>query len=214
MTFAVIVGLLYCTVGILWFGAYPEIALVAAVVTVVTGMLPEIDSDSPPPAREVGGFIAAVTPIMFMEIFPGIKAGGVIRITLTVIACYLITRVFIVRLLQKHTVQMGMIHSVPAAIITFEVVYLMFWDLTQIERLFVAGAAFTGYFSHLLLDASSNLDLFGSATGNAKKNRSPLKFISDSTGVNIFTYGLALYLGWFVITDFYPNLGFSAGIQY
>ena len=214
LTFSVLVALLYSAAGVVWLGVHPEITLVAGVIIVVTGLLPEIDSDNAPPSREVGGFLAAISPILLIEMFPRIQAGGVARIALVVIASYLVTRIIIVRLLQKHTTQMGMVHSIPAAIITFELVYLMFWDLYTWDRLFVATAAFTGYFAHLLLDAGGNLDLFGKAQGNAERANSALKVAASSSGANIAIYGVVLYLGWFVIIDFYPNLSFNPGIQY
>lgn len=214
ITFSTILGICYCLTGILVFNVFPDIALLAGVIIVLTGLLPEIDSNSPPPAREVGSFLAAVTPIMILEFFPGIRNGGVAQLALIIIACYFITRVVIVRFLQKSTTQMGMMHSIPAAIITFEVCYLLFYDLYLNEKLFVAFAAFCGYFGHLLFDASSAFDLMGKVTGNAKKTPSTMKFFSPSSFTNFATYGMILFLGWFVISDIFPALKISAGIQY
>ena len=203
----------YAFIGLSILGMYPEIVVLASVVIVIAGMLPDIDDGGSTPAREMGGLLAAVSPIVFLEFFPELKAGGVARIALIVVACYLLTRIVIMRGIQKLTVHRGMLHSVPAALITFEVTYLLFWDLYWKERIFLASAALVGYLSHLLLDAYTNLDLVGKAMGNANRKPAALKLVGPTWGSTIVAYSFVALLGWFVVKDLFPQLELYAGLH-
>lgn len=214
ITFSIIVGIGYALLGISVFQIFPEHALLASVIIVIAGMLPDVDAGGGAPARELGGLIAAISPLAVIEFFPGLKAGGIARIALVVICCYFITRMIVVRVLQKFTVHRGIIHSIPAAIITGEVVYLLFWDLYWQDRLYLATGAFVGFFSHLFLDASTNLDLIGRALGKGEKKPAALKLRGKSLGATLAMYASVIVLGWFVVQDVYPQLRFYAGVKY
>jgi hypothetical protein len=107
-----------------------------------------------------------------------------------------------------------MIHSIPAAIITFEFVFLLFWDLYLYDRLYLATAALVGFLSHLLLDAYGNLDIVGKAMGKPRTVQPVMKFAANSWGATASAYGLCLLLGWFIAQDLYPSLRIVAGINY
>lgn len=214
MSFSVVIGVAYAVVGVLFFDIFLELAFLASAIVVITGMLPDIDAKSSAPARELGGLLAAVAPIALIELYPGVRAGGLARVALVVVCCYFVTRVIVVRLLQRFTVHRGMVHSLPAAIITFEIVYLLFWDLYWYDRLYIGIAGFVGFMSHLVLDASGNIDLLGKALGKAEKKPAALKLVSDRTGATVFMYASMLVLGWFVALDVYPHLSVYAGIRY
>ncbi len=214
ISFSVICGIGYALLGIWAFNIFPEHALLASLIVAITGMLPDVDAKSGAPARELGGFLAAVAPIAMIEFFPGLKAGGLARLALVVLLCYFFTRVLVVRALQKFTVHRGMVHSIPAAIITSEVVYLLFWDLYWVERVYVSAAAFLGYMSHLLLDASTNVDLLGKALGKAEKKPAALKLTSARLGSTAVMYLSVTVLGWFIFRDIYPNLRVYGGLRF
>ena len=214
VTFSTVAGIAYGLVGMLMLDIYPEHCILALAMIVIAGILPDIDHKNGAVAKEVGTLISAVCPILILKFLPGIKAGGMTRIALVVIACYLFTRVFIVRLLQNITVERGMLHSIPAAIVIFEVVYLVFYDLYWTDRLYVATAAFAGFFFHLLLDASSNVDIVGSALGEGKKKTPALKFFGNDTPATVAVYLCMATLGWFVMKDMYPNLSVQTAVTY
>ncbi len=117
----------------------------------VSGMLPDIDSDSGRPLRESMSFGAAVVPMMMVDRFKAmgmnlesiILAGG---------AIYLLIRFGLAAILKHFTVHRGMFHSLPAAAIFGEIAFLVF-GCERIElRYFVAGAVVLGFMSHLILD--------------------------------------------------------------
>jgi len=205
ITFSTLVAAGYAAAGIQYYDMLPEHVLLASVIIVIAGMLPDIDAGGSAPSRELGGLLAAISPIAVLEFYPDIKTGGVTRIALVVVASYLFTRVFVVRGLKKFTVHRGMIHSLPAAIILFEITYLMFLELVWVDRMYISLAALVGFLSHLVLDSWSNVDLLKGAMGQSESKGKPLKLFGDSSFATVVMYCCALVLGWFVSADFYPE---------
>ena len=206
ISFSIALAAAYAAAGIFVFGVFPELVVLASVIVVVAGILPDVDSGKGPPAREFGGLLAAVSPLLIFEFYPELRAGGVARITLVVVCSYLLTRIVVVRGLQKFTHHRGILHSIPAAIITFELTYLLFWDVFWYDRLYLASAAFVGFMSHLLLDAYTNLDLVGKAMGSGSKKPAALSLRGDTIPGTLAVYAGMLVLGYYVAVDFYPGL--------
>lgn len=211
---SIVIALLYAFYGH-FYAYYPfNIILLASVIVVVAGLLPNIDDSGSTPEREVAGLLAAISPLVLFEFYPEYRQGGVSQVTLIVVCSYIISRIVVEKLLQNFTVHRGMIHSVPAAIICFELVYLFFWDLKISQRLYVASAAFIGFMWHLVVDAYGNLDLIGKAMGRENKHPATLKLLSESWGTSVLLYGTIMTLGWFVLKDIYPDFRLFAGVKY
>lgn len=139
----------------------PELVVLASVLVTVAGLLPNIDAAGGPSSRELAGLLSAVSPLIVLELYPVVKTGGVARIALVVICCYI---------LDPHC------HHAPASEMDgapwndsqhssinhhLRTCPLLFYDLHWFDRAYVAAGAFVGYFSHLLLDGYGNLDLVG-----------------------------------------------------
>lgn len=215
--FSVSVGLavIYVLLGTLLFNFHPEILFLASVILVIAGMLPNVDESSSSEAQELGGLLAAISPLVFLELYPRFQHGGITRLTLVVVCCYLLSRVVIARLMKACFVHRGVLHSLPAAVITFEGVYLLFWDLTQTQRIFLAFAGFAGFFTHLLMDAYTNLDLVGRAMGRGvQKQPGALKLKGPNWGGTFALYTCMMVLGWFVLKDIYPGFRVVPVVQY
>ncbi|HQH29084.1 MAG TPA: metal-dependent hydrolase, partial [Oligoflexia bacterium] len=165
MSFSFFLAILYAIFGFFFLALSPEALLLASVVVVIAGLLPNVDGGQDGAAKEFAGLLAAVLPLLILQSFPSLQSGGVARMALVVVCAYLISRVFVVRFLQTCTVRRGIVHSIPAAIITAEIVYLVFYDLPKGQRAYLFFAALLGFLSHLLLDAYSNFDLIGKASG-------------------------------------------------
>lgn len=206
-----LLGIGYAGAGIVLFHTHPEYALLASVIVVVAGILPNIDNGpTSAPAQEFVAFLAALVPLTLVESYPSLKAGGVARIALVVLCSYLATKWLFSRLVFRFTTNRGMLHSIPAAIITFEIVYLIFWDLMWQDRLYLGTAALIGFCGHLLLDATSNFEFVGTGT----KKPPVLKLRGKSWTATTAMYTTALVLGWLVAQDIYPKLKLFAGIAY
>ncbi|MCB0358400.1 MAG: metal-dependent hydrolase [Bdellovibrionales bacterium] len=214
ITFSIVVGICYALGGMYLLNLDGETSMLALAIIAIAGILPDIDAKNGAPAREVGAILSAVAPIAILEAYPHFKAGGMVRIALVVVVCYLVTRVFVVRGLKKFTVHRGMMHSIPAAIITFQLAFLLFYDLFLLERLYVSVAAFVGFMSHLFLDATSNLDLVGKAMGSEERPAPVLKVLAKSWVQTAAVYSGMLVLGWYMFRELYPSARFIAGVQY
>jgi len=139
-------GAAYFMYGVPW----PTCALAAGLCS-VSGMLPDIDSDSSTPQRESMAFASAVVPMMLVHRF---QHWGMSHemILLAGAAVYLLIRFGAAALLRLYTVHRGMFHSLPAALLFGEVAFLLASGDDLYMRVFTAGAVALGYLSHLVLD--------------------------------------------------------------
>ncbi len=212
---SLLVSFCYCFLGFVLLNVHPEYLLLASAIVVVAGLLPDIDGSENVPARELAGLLAAVSPLMFFELYPGFTGGSVSRIALVVICCYALSRIFLFKLMRSLFSPRGMIHSIPAAIVTGQAVFLIFWDMHLIDRSFVAVGAFVGFFAHLVLEAYSRVDFVASAVGERVDHAEPvLKLYSRSLASTAAVYGAMIFLGAMMLREIFPNFGVSAYLTY
>ncbi|MBL7663101.1 metal-dependent hydrolase [bacterium] len=196
-----ITGLLYAIIGVVLIKASAELALLAAGLIVVTGMLPDIDGGEKSPAHEFGCFLGALVPFILFQFHPEIFNGSAIRLASILLGSYLISRIFVVRILKAFTIRRGLFHSVPAALIATELTYLVFFDANHRERLYLAVATMLGFMSHLMLDATSNVDLIGNAFGGAEPKPRALKFRGNSSLATVAVYAVLILCTYLVLQD-------------
>jgi membrane-bound metal-dependent hydrolase YbcI (DUF457 family) len=129
---------------------WPTCALAAGLCG-VSGMLPDIDSDSSTPQRESMAFASAVVPMMLLHRFQhwGMSHESIL---LAGAAVYLLIRFGAAALLRLYTVHRGMFHSLPAAVVFGELAYLLASGDDANLRIYTAAAVSIGYLSHLVLD--------------------------------------------------------------
>ncbi len=174
--------------------------LLAGGLCSVSGMLPDIDSDSGRPLRESMSFGAAVVPMMMVDRFKAmgmnlesiILAGG---------AIYLAIRFGLAAILKHFTVHRGMFHSLPACAIFGEVAFLVFGCERLELRYFVAGAVVVGFMSHLILDEIWSVEMLRGRIHLKSSFGTAIKFWGDSAGPNVLTYALLMGLTFFAIND-------------
>ena len=138
-------GAAYMLYGVPW----PTCALAGGLCS-VSGMLPDIDSDSSTPQRESMAFSSAVVPMMMLHRFQhwGMSHESII---LAGAAIYLLIRFGASALLKHFTVHRGVFHSLPAAAVFGEIAFLLASGDVEI-RIYKAAAVVIGYLSHLVLD--------------------------------------------------------------
>jgi membrane-bound metal-dependent hydrolase YbcI (DUF457 family) len=117
----------------------------------VSGMLPDIDSDSSTPQRESMAFASAVVPMMLLHRFQHWGMSHEL-ILLAGAAVYLLIRFGAAALLRLYTVHRGMFHSLPAAVVFGEIAFLLAAGDDLGLRIFIGAAVTIGYLSHLVLD--------------------------------------------------------------
>ena len=129
-------------------------------LTALGGLLPDLDSDSSVPVRELFGLAAAATP--FLLVRRVMSYGFSTEQTLVVLGgVYLLIRYGARALLGKLTVHRGMFHSIPAMLIAGLLVLLVYHSPEALVRLYLCGGIMLGFLSHLVLDALCAVDLMG-----------------------------------------------------
>ena len=165
--------------GLMSWGVEWVHAALAGGLCAVAGMLPDLDSQSGRPVRELFGLAAVASPLLLAH---RLRHAGLSpeEIVLVGAGLYFLIRFGLPWLFKHLTVHRGMFHSIPAALIAGELVFLAHDSPERYGRLMLAGGMILGFLSHLILDEISSVDARGlsirlnSAAGN------PLKFASKS----------------------------------
>jgi hypothetical protein len=196
LTFAGLLGVGYGSLALLeWHWDWGP-ALLAAGLTTLGGLLPDLDSDSGVPVRELFGISAAVAPILlFRRIYAQCRESTE-QTLVVLIFVYLFIRYVLSHIFMRFTVHRGMFHSIPALLIAGLATYLLYPSDNVRLRVFLAGAVFLGFLSHLVLDEIYSVDFMGSRLRPNKYAGSALKFISKSWPATLTAYLLLALLAW------------------
>ena len=169
-------------------------ACLAGGLTALGGLLPDLDSDSGVPQRELFGLSAAAAAILVLRPLEehgyaleqrAVLAGGV----------YLLVRYGVRAVFDRLTVHRGMFHSIPALLIAGLVVFLLDHGPNLLARLVLAGGVMLGFLSHLLLDELWAIDFMGLKLRLNRYAGSALKFFSPSWSATVITYLVLAALG-------------------
>ena len=177
--FATTCGLVYGGAAVNPLGFETEDGILAVGLTAVGGMLPDLDSDSGRPIREVFGLAAAVVPLLLM---PRLQKMELTHegMLLFLIFAYVFVRYGLAWLVSRVSVHRGMFHSIPAMLIAGLLVFLEYGSPHRELRLLLAGAVMLGFFSHLVLDEIYSVDFNGVRIKLKSSAGSALKFFSPS----------------------------------
>jgi membrane-bound metal-dependent hydrolase YbcI (DUF457 family) len=199
VAFSSLLGVGYAA-GAVYLGQERTQAALAGVLCGFSGMLPDLDSDSGRPARELFGVLAAVVPLLLLHRLQaaGLTPEGVI---LAIIALYLAIRFGAAWLFHRLTVHRGMFHSLPAALIAAEITFLCYNSPQPGGRLVLAGGVFLGFLSHLLLDEIYGVNLLGRRYRQAKPLGGPLKLFSQHIPATLLTWLVLAGLSYLVAVD-------------
>ncbi len=165
--------------------------LLAAGLGSVSGMLPDIDSNSGVPLRESLALASAVVPMMLVDRLQQFGLGSEL-IVLVGAAVYVLVRFGGGALLKRFTVHRGMLHSIPAAVIFAEIAFLLASGSVAV-RWFKAGAVALGYLAHLTLDELYSLRLRRGRLRLKKSLGTGLKLFGPKPWPNAIAY-LGLFL--------------------
>lgn len=192
------IGVVYGGVAVQPLGFPTETAVLAAGLTTVGGMLPDLDSQSGVPVREMFGLAAVVVPITLVPrmVEMDVSREGVLA---TLLFGYVIIRYGASRLFKRLTVHRGMFHSIPAMLIAGLVVYLGYHSPHRPTRILFAVGVMLGFLSHLLLDELYSVDLQGVRIKLNQFAGTAVKFMSPSVPATATCYALLgglTYLAW------------------
>jgi membrane-bound metal-dependent hydrolase YbcI (DUF457 family) len=198
VTVSTVLGVGYGATGYLVFGMSPSSSILAAGLCGVSGMLPDIDSDSGIPLRESIAFASAVVPMLLLE---RLRQLGLEHETIVLIAAaiYLTIRFGVAELIKRYTVHRGMWHSIPACAIAGLLAYLLCTGKSEEVRVYKSLGVVLGFMSHLLLDELYSVDLRGMRL--KRSFGTAIKFWSKSRWANFSTYGKLAVVGSLLFGD-------------
>ncbi len=195
ITVSGILGVAYACAAVVLFGYSIVQAVIVAVLTWIAGMLPDLDSESGRPIRELSGVVAAFAPLLLLQ---NVQAIGVKddRAFLFAILSYGAVKYGGAFLLGKLTVHRGMFHSIPALLIWSELTFLAYHSDELRVRVLMAVGVGIGFLSHLVLDEMYSVQWDGAKIRLAKSSGSAMKFFGPEALPNGVTMGLLLCLSY------------------
>ena len=199
-------GVVYGGVAVQPMGFPTEAAILAAGLTTVGGMIPDLDSDSGVPVREMFGLAAIVVPLTMVPRLHhmGVSQEGILA---TLLFGYVLIRYGLSRVFKRFTVHRGMFHSLPAMLVTGLVVYLGYHSPNRHLRLLLAVGVMVGFLSHLLLDELYSVDIRGVKIKLNKYAGTAVKFVSPSFPATTVCYGLLGGLLYLAYLDYKETAG-------
>ena len=200
ITVSTTLGVGYAAVAYRHFDMPPASCALAGVLCSLSGMLPDLDSDSGVPLRESLTFAAACVPVMVIPRFEHLGWPTEL-IVLSGALIYIAVRFGFGTLLKKYTVHRGMFHSIPAALIAGELAFLLCVNGEFYLRAFKACAVVLGFMSHLILDEIWSVRVAGGQFGLKSSAGTAMKLWGSSGWANLSCYGKLIALGVLVLND-------------
>jgi len=180
----------YAVAGVHWlYGS------VAALLTTISGLLPDLDH---PIGVELKGFTGILGVITALGVWQHVQADDKTfpfeLDLLAVIAAYLLVRHGLRHVLARLMVHRGISHSIPTCAVWGALTYLYYPSGQHTVRVFMAASVMLGFLSHLLLDEVCSVDLAGSRVNKAFGTA--IKFWAPSALATLAIYVLLSYLIW------------------
>jgi membrane-bound metal-dependent hydrolase YbcI (DUF457 family) len=191
-------GVIYGGAAVQPMGFHPDAAILAAGLTTAGGMLPDLDSDSGVPVRELFGLAAIICPLLLISRLEHMDLSRE-SVLAALLFGYAFIRYIVANLFKRFTVHRGMYHSIPAMMIAGLCVYLAYHSPERNIRLMLAGGVMIGFLSHLILDEIYSVDLRGVKIKLKASAGSAVKFASTSlyaTATCYLVLGGLLYLAY------------------
>lgn len=198
-------GAVYGGVAVQPLGFETEAAILAAGLTTVGGMLPDLDSDSGVPVREMFGLVAVVIPLTMVPRLHHMHVSqeGILA---TLLFGYVIIRYLLSRVFKRLTVHRGMYHSLPAMLIVGLLVYLGYRSPDRNLRILLSVGVMIGFLSHLVLDEIYSVGFNGLKIKLKSSAGSAVKFFSPSLPATAVCYAILGSLSYLAYLDYAPTV--------
>ena len=200
ITASTVLGVGYCTVANMKFGVPLGHCMIAGALCSVAGMLPDLDSKSGIPQREMLSFVSVLVPMLMILRFQELGFTSE-QMVFVAGVCYVVIRFGLGELFKRFTKHRGMWHSIPAAAVASMATYLVCFSPETSIRMFKAWAVFLGFILHLALDELYSVDLMGRRL--KKSWGTAMKFFGKDSVSNIVTYGKVALLAFMIYNDAY-----------
>jgi len=177
-----------------------ESCAIGAALCSVSGMLPDLDSDSGIPLREAVAFASAFVPMLMVDRLQRIGCNHETMLLIT-IAVYFFLRFALAEIFRRYTVHRGMWHSVPAGLSAALFAFVVCSCENMNLRLFKTVAVFVGFMSHILLDEIWSVEYRRGRYTFKHSFGTALKFWSGNRVANIFSYTILAALCFLAYKD-------------
>ncbi|MFH1301119.1 MAG: metal-dependent hydrolase [Planctomycetota bacterium] len=195
-----LLGIGYGSIASVFFGFTPTQGILAGVLTWIGGMLPDLDSETGRPIKELFSLTAAVASFVAMRCMIRKGADPDAAILMAVVT-YAAVRYGGSAVLGKFAVHRGMFHSLPALIIAGESVFLAYFSDSYAVKFLMAGGISLGFLSHLILDEVYSVERKGVLIRLKKSSGSALKWFGKGLFGNAVAYAILLTLTYITLVD-------------
>jgi membrane-bound metal-dependent hydrolase YbcI (DUF457 family) len=190
--FATSFGIVYAVGTYMLAGLHWLYGSIAALLAILGGLLPDIDSAT------VSGTLGILAALEAVHLIKGGSREVSFEMTLWVmLLSYSLVRRGMRSLAKYLMVHRGISHSVPTLAVWMSAIYLYYPSQLHVIRVMMAVAVGLGFFSHLLLDEMFSVDI-----SNARVNRAfgtAMKFWAPSLTSTVGIYALLSLLLWRVL---------------
>jgi hypothetical protein len=184
----------------------PATAILGAGLTTVGGLMPDLDSDSGVPVRELFSLAAVLVPLLlWRRLIEAHLSDEEMLVFLG--GTYATIRFGLSKVFKHLSVHRGMYHSIPAMLIAGLIVYLSYHSPSPRNRLFLAAGVMIGFLSHLVLDELCSVDFHGLTVKLNKYAGSAVKFFSPSVIGTATCYLILLGLSYLAVLDYEKQTG-------
>lgn len=172
-------------------------------LTALGGMLPDLDSETGKPVREMFGLVAAIAPLALVGRVIGWLGlpNTTELVMLLIVLMYLTIKYGGQMFIGSIAVHRGMFHSIPAMLIAAEVTYLAYPHESHKVKLLMGAGVAIGFFSHLLLDEMYSVQWTGVRVKLKSSSGSAIKMFGKLFVPNVITYSILMVLTWGVLVD-------------
>lgn len=191
LTVGVISGLGMSAYSLFSFNLNITQAFSVFVMGAVGSILPDLDSDSGKPLALLFGIISVIIPALLLDKITILQPISPEFLVSYFVCTYFFINYLVCELIKKITVHRGIMHSIPFAILSGEIGYLLFIPSGQNIGMVVGISVFVGCLIHLILDELNSFSLkFGFIPILKKSSGTALKIRSGNHLVTIFIYCL------------------------
>jgi hypothetical protein len=188
ITTSTVLGVGYGVAGY-FYGQLPvESCVLAGGLCSVSGMLPDLDSDSGRPVQEMTSFAAACVPMLMLDRFATWHWSNE-TIVMAAAVIYVTIRFGVAAIFKRYTVHRGMWHSIPACLTCGLLTFLIVSHQDLSLRIFKANAVMLGFLSHLVLDEIWSVSLRSGRLNIKRSMGTALKFWGKDSWANFSVYG-------------------------
>lgn len=193
LTGGVVTGLGISTIGLISFDLSIIQAFSVFVMGSIGGILPDLDSDTGKPLTLLFGIMSVLIPALLLNKAVDSTSISPEFLVSYFVCCYFVINSLICELIKKMTVHRGIMHSIPFAVLSGEISYLLFVSSGRDIATIIGLSVFAGCLIHLILDELNSFSLkFGFIPKLKQSSGTALKMKSPIMWVNLLVYGLVV----------------------